>query len=107
MSSKYRVSVSCPCGGSFTLHSKADHFRTMRHQEYENPTNSISVADFVISNLDRTNDEKDYISSSTLYNMFNNKNITRQKFKNDLLVLGIVSKRKNSGMAYIGIKNKN
>ena len=67
---------------------------------------SNPVLGFVMSNLDITNNEKDYILSNTLYNMFNNKNISPSRFKNDLLSLGIVSKRKKNGMAYIGIKEK-
>jgi P4 family phage/plasmid primase-like protien len=67
---------------------------------------SNPVLGFVMSCLDITNNDKDYILSNNLYNMFNNKNITISRFKNDLLALGIVSKRKNSGMAYMGIKVK-
>ena len=111
MSSKYRVSLPCACGGSFTLHSRADHFRTMRHTQYETPptnTNNVvdSLADFVMSNLDITNNDNDYIFSSVLYNMFNDKSITTKTFKTDLLKLGIGYKRKKKGNVFTGIKQK-
>lgn len=67
---------------------------------------SNPVLGFVMSNLDITNNDKDYILSSSLYTMFNNRVISVSRFKNDLFALGIVSKRKNAGTAYMGIKEK-
>jgi P4 family phage/plasmid primase-like protien len=67
---------------------------------------SNPVLGFVMSNLDITHNDKDCIYSNTLYNLFNNKNISQTRFKNDLLALGIVSKKKRNGLVYVGIKEK-
>ena len=67
---------------------------------------SNPVLGFVMSNLDITHNDKDCIYSNTLYTMFNNKNISQTRFKNDLLALGIETKKKKKGNVYVGIKEK-
>jgi P4 family phage/plasmid primase-like protien len=67
---------------------------------------SNPVLGFMMSNYTITNNDKDYEYSNILYSKLNDKSITLSRFKNDLLAMGITQKRKNKGMAYIGIKEK-
>jgi P4 family phage/plasmid primase-like protien len=67
---------------------------------------SNPVLGFVMDKIDITHNATDFVMSSTLYNLFNDRTISQTRFKNDLKWLGIESKRSNKGIIYSGIKLK-
>ena len=74
--------------------------------------NNDPVGEWLESNIEITNNNKDIIKSSKLYNDFidfmdnDTRDITPLIFKNFLSNIGISSKRKTDGVYFIGIKLK-
>lgn len=70
------------------------------------------ILGFILDRYDITNNEKDVIKSSELFNEFKIRNgsikITQAKFKSDVCrINGISHKRLNSGVVFVGLKLKN
>lgn len=75
--------------------------------------NNFPIGKWLESNVNITNNKKDCVKSSELYDDFINfmdndtRGITTLLFKNTLTSIGIQHKKKNIGQFYVGIKLKN
>ena len=72
---------------------------------------SNPVLGFIIEKYDITNNEKDNISSSLLFNEFSSysrdSKISSKRFKDDMLgISGILCKRTKTGVVFTGLKKK-
>jgi phage/plasmid-associated DNA primase len=74
--------------------------------------NNDPIGEWMDSNIEKTNNQRDLVKSSILFDNFveymekDTRGVSTLSFKNTLVSLGIAQKKRNTGNYYIGIKFK-